>query len=122
MIGDLIVEIEDANENNILQLCQETKAIKTLSLIVILFFKKQYKVAEYEEFLKEVIVITVVKVRKVLTEKVIVKTDNTPGYKHGAQHAHKVKIASLIALFKTEPSQLEPIQDEDDIKNSGKAA
>jgi hypothetical protein len=57
-----------------------------------------------------------------------------PG-KRGAQRARKVKTASLVAagdveeiwalyvqLFETEPGQLEAVQDEDDIENSGKAA
>jgi hypothetical protein len=51
------------------------------------------------------------------------------------QHARKVKTASLVTvgdvkeiwalyiqLFETEPGQLEPLQDEDDLENSGKAA
>ncbi|KAG2360936.1 hypothetical protein BDR07DRAFT_1377635 [Suillus spraguei] len=100
-----------------------------------LFPEQQDKVAEYEEFLKEVVVVAVAKARKVPKEKVTVETDNTPGRKRGAQRARKVKTASLVAagdveeiwalyvqLFETEPGQLEAVQDEDDIENSGKAA
>ncbi|KAG0691676.1 hypothetical protein DFH29DRAFT_883952 [Suillus ampliporus] len=73
-------------------------------------------VAEYEEFLKGVIVTAVAKLRKVLKEKLTVDTDNTPGRKQGAEWARKVKTVSLAAagdveeiwalyvqLFETEP-------------------
>ncbi|KAG2361110.1 P-loop containing nucleoside triphosphate hydrolase protein [Suillus spraguei] len=115
-----VKEIEDADEVAASQLREATKAIKALSMA---------------EFLKEVVVVAVAKARKVLKEKVTVKTDNTPGRKRGAQRARKVKTASLVAagdveeiwalyvqLFETEPGQLEPVQDEEDLENSGKAA
>lgn len=72
-------EIEDADEVTGAQLRQATKAVKALSLAVGWFPEHQDKVAEYEEFLKEVVVVAVAKARKVPKEKVTVKTDNTPG-------------------------------------------
>lgn len=54
--------------------------IKALSLAVGWFPEKQEKVAKYEEFLKEVIVVVVAKARKVPKEKVMVKIDDTPGH------------------------------------------
>ncbi|KAG2355244.1 hypothetical protein BDR07DRAFT_1493393 [Suillus spraguei] len=130
-----VKEIEDADEVTASQLHEATKAVKALSMAVAWFPAEQDQVAEYQEFLKEVIIIAVAKARKVPKEKVTVKTDNTPGRKRGAQRARKVKTASLIAagdveeiwalyvqLFETEPGQLEPVQDEEDLENSGKAA
>lgn len=71
-------EIEDAEEVSAAQLRHATKAVKALSLAVGWFPEQQEKVAEYEEFLKEVVVVAVAKARKVPKEKVTVKTDNTP--------------------------------------------
>ncbi|KAG2034284.1 hypothetical protein BDR03DRAFT_1013620 [Suillus americanus] len=130
-----VKEIEDADEVTAQQLREVTKAVKALSMTVGWFPEEQDKLGEYEEFLKEVVVVAVAEVRKVAKEKVTVKTDNTPGRKCGAQRARKVKTGSLIAasdveeiwalyvqLFETEPGQLEAPQDEEDIENSGRAA
>ncbi|KAG2029488.1 hypothetical protein BDR03DRAFT_987716 [Suillus americanus] len=130
-----VKEIEDADEVTAQQLREATKAMKVLSMTVGWFPEEQDKLGKYEEFLKEVVVVAVAKVRKVAKEKVTVKTDNTPSRKHGAQRARKVKTGSLVAasdveeiwalyvqLFETEPGQLEAPQDEEDIENSGRAA
>ncbi|KAG2034282.1 hypothetical protein BDR03DRAFT_1013618 [Suillus americanus] len=130
-----VKEIEDADEVTAQQLREATKAVKALSMTVGWFPEEQDKLGEYEEFLKEVVVVAVAEVRKVAKEKVTVKTDNTPGCKRGAQRARKVKTGSLVAagdieeiwalyvqLFETEPGQLEAPQDEEDIENSGRAA
>jgi hypothetical protein len=78
MSYSLVAVIEDADEVTALQLRQATKAVKALSLTVGWFPEEQEKVAEYEEFLKEVVVVAVAKARKVPKEKVTVKTDDTP--------------------------------------------
>jgi hypothetical protein len=80
MIGDSqVAEIEDADEVTASQLREATKAVKALSMAVAWFPAEQDQVAEYQEFLKEVVVVAVAKARKVPKEKVTVKTDNTPG-------------------------------------------
>ncbi|KAG2028533.1 hypothetical protein BDR03DRAFT_1075980 [Suillus americanus] len=130
-----VKEIEDADEVTAQQLREAMRAVKALSMTVGWFPEEQDKLGEYEEFLKEVIVVAVAKVRKVAKEKVTVKMDNTPGRKHGAQCVCKVKTASLVAasdveeiwalymqLFETEPGQLEAPQDKEDIENSSRAA
>ncbi|KAG2116291.1 hypothetical protein DEU56DRAFT_919270 [Suillus clintonianus] len=130
-----VKEIEDADEVTAKQLREATKAVKALSMAVGWFPEEQDQLGEYEEFLKEVVVVAVAKVRQVPKEKVTVKTDNTPGRKRGAQRARKVKSGSLVAagdveeiwalyvqMFETEPGQLEAPQDEEDIEDSGKAA
>jgi hypothetical protein len=75
----LLAVIEDAHEVTAQQLREATRAVKALSQTVAWFPAEQDKVGEYEEFLKEVVVVAVAKVRKVAKEKVTVKTDNTPG-------------------------------------------
>lgn len=75
----LLAVIEDAHEVTAQQLREATKAVKALSQTVAWFPAEQDKVGEYEEFLKEVVVVAVAKVRKVAKEKVTVKTDDTPG-------------------------------------------
>jgi hypothetical protein len=79
LVYSRVAEIEDADEVTAAQLRQATKAVKTLSMAVGWFPDQQEKVAEYEEFLKEVVVVAVAKARTVPKEKVTVKTDTTPG-------------------------------------------
>ncbi|KAG1778089.1 hypothetical protein EV702DRAFT_1196506 [Suillus placidus] len=130
-----VKEIEDADVVTAKLLREATRAIKALSLAVGWFPEEQEKLGEYEEFLKEVVVVAVAKARQVPKEKVTVKTDTTPSRKCGAQRAQKIKTASLVAagdveeiwvlyvqLFETEPSQLEAPQLEEANENSGRAA
>jgi hypothetical protein len=56
-----------------------TKHVKALQQAMIWFPKQNDHVAEYEEFLKEVIVTAVAAERKVPKGKVAVESEDTPG-------------------------------------------
>ncbi|KAG2029690.1 hypothetical protein BDR03DRAFT_1018074, partial [Suillus americanus] len=130
-----VKEIEDADVVTAKMLRDATKHVKALSLAVGWFPKEQEIVNEYEEFLKEVVVVAVAKARKVPKEKVTVNTENTPSRKRGAQRARKIKTASLVAagdveeiwalyvqLFETEPGELDAPELQEDNEVSGRDA
>lgn len=125
--------IEDAEVVTTRMMREATKHVKALQQVMTWFPKQKDHIAEYEEFLKEVVITAVATERKVSKEKIAVESEDTPGRKRGAARAHKVRIASLAAagdveeiwalylqLFETEAGQLEVPRVEDDEDPSGR--
>ncbi|KAG1736625.1 uncharacterized protein EDB91DRAFT_1083295 [Suillus paluster] len=92
-----IKAIEDADEVSVKMFYDTMKAVKALRMTVAWFPQEDDHVAEYEEFLKEVIVTVIAKSRKVPKEKVTIESEKTPGRQWGAVCVRKVKAGSLTA-------------------------